>query len=145
MTVDRVSGALFVLAGVAAALEAGTYDVAFMTDPVGPKALPYLVAFTLVAAGMSSLLRPRTTVPLPSRRASLRMAGAVVAFLIYAAALPLLGFFAATSMVVVALALLYRGPIGPSVAAALGLSGLLWLLFASLLSLPLPIGDLWIR
>jgi putative tricarboxylic transport membrane protein len=145
VNVDRVTGGVLVLAGLAAGLEATTYDVAFMTDPVGPKALPYLVSVTVVLAGLAALLRPRASVPLPGRPAAIRMAGAVLAFVVYALALPFIGFFTATTMVVAVLALLYRGPPGPSLAAALGLSAVLWLLFVALLALPLPIGNLWIR
>lgn len=145
MRVDRVTGGTLLLMGVAAALEARTYDVAFMTDPVGPKALPFLVSTIFVVAGLASLLRPRTSVTLPERRTAVAMAAAAAAFLLYTVALPFLGFFASTTLVVLALALLYRGPPLPSLGAALVLSGALWLLFAALLSLPLPIGSLWIR
>lgn len=145
MRVDRVGGGMLVLMGIAAGLEATTYDVLFMTDPVGPKALPFLVAAIFVVAGLSTLFRPRAAVSLPDRPTLVSMAGAVAAFLLYATLLPFLGFFTATTAVVLALSLLYRGPVVPSLAAALALSGALWLLFVALLSLPLPIGSLWIR
>lgn len=145
MRVDRVLGGLLALAGIATAVESTTFDVAFLTDPVGPKALPFVVAATFLVAGLHALLRPRDEVVLPTRRAALRMAGAIAAFVAYALLLPWLGFFTSTSLVVVALSLLYRGPFVPSAIAALGLSGVLWLLFVALLSLPLPIGELWIR
>lgn len=142
---DRVAGIGMVVTGCALALEATTFDVAFMTDPVGPKALPLLVAAMLLAGGAAALLRPRPDVALPGGEAMLRMGGAVAAFLLYAAALPWLGFFVSTTLVVTALSLLYRGPFVPSTVAAALLSGGLWLLFVQLLSLPLPVGDLWIR
>jgi putative tricarboxylic transport membrane protein len=145
MRVDRVAGGTLLLVGAAVGLEATTYDVTFMTDPVGPKALPFLVSAIVVLAGLATLLRPRASVPLPERRTAVAMAAAVAAFLLYAVALPFLGFFTSTTLVVLALALLYRGPSLPSLGAALALSGGLWLLFAALLSLPLPVGSLWIR
>lgn len=145
MTHDRIAGGSLVLVGIALALEATTFDVAFMTDPVGPKALPLLVAAMLVAGGVAALLRPRADVALPEREAIVRMGSAVAAFLLYAAALPWLGFFLSTTLVVTALSVLYRGPLVSSALAAAILSGGLWLLFVQLLSLPLPIGDLWIR
>jgi putative tricarboxylic transport membrane protein len=138
-------GSMLTLAGIATALEATTFDVAFMTDPVGPKALPLVVALILVLAGVTALARPRDVVALPSREAAVRMVGAVGAFVVYALALPWIGFFTATTLVILALALLYRGPPIPSAVAALAVSGALWLLFVALLALPLPVGDLWIR
>ncbi len=143
--VDRVAGATLALAGLATAVEASTFDVAFLTDPVGPKALPALVAVMLVGAGTRLLVRPRPSIALPERETAMRMGGAVLAFLVYAAALPWLGFFTSTSLVVAALALLYSGPRRGSILAGLAVSGVLWLLFVALLSLPLPVGDLWIR
>jgi putative tricarboxylic transport membrane protein len=145
VSVDRITGGVLTVAGIATALEATTFDVAFMTDPVGPKALPMVVAMILVLAGASALLRPREHVGLPSREAAARMVGAVAAFVLYAVALPWIGFFGATSLVILALALLYQGPPIPSAIAALAVSGALWLLFVALLALPLPVGDLWIR
>lgn len=142
---DRIAGGVLVAAGLGLALEATTFDVGFMTDPVGPKALPLLVAVMLVIAGSAALARPRADVVLPPVDVIVRMTGAVVAFLVYAAALPWLGFFLSTTLVVTALSLLYRGPPVPSAAAAALLSGGLWMLFVYLLSLPLPIGGLWIR
>ncbi|NNF11934.1 MAG: tripartite tricarboxylate transporter TctB family protein [Gemmatimonadetes bacterium] len=145
MRQDQLIGGLLVITGAALALEATTFDVAFMTDPVGPKALPLLVAAMFVAGGTVALVRPRSDVTLPSTEVLARMGCAVVAFLVYAAALPWLGFFLSTTLVVTALSVLYRGPLLHSSAAAALLAGGLWLLFVRLLSLPLPIGELWIR
>lgn len=145
MTADRIAGSVLVVAGVATALEATTFDVAFMTDPVGPKALPLLVAAMMLLAGVRTLARPREEVALPPGPVALRMGGAALAFLAYAAILPWIGFFLATTLVVAALAVLYRGPVQGSVTAGLTLAAALWLLFVRILALPLPVGDLWIR
>ena len=56
---DRAAGFVLLLAGAATALEARTFNVAFMTDPVGPKALPFLVAAALAAAGVRLMASPR--------------------------------------------------------------------------------------
>ena len=144
MSVRRLTGAVLLAAGGAIAVEGFTFAVAFMTDPVGPKALPWLVAVMLAVPGVIVLLRPGEEPDLPDRDAVVRMAGAILAFLVYAAALPFLGFFTSTTLVMTALALLYRGPPLASVAASAALSGGLWLLFVRILSLPLPVGELWI-
>jgi len=143
--VDRATGVALVLFGTVVAVEASTFNVAFLTDPVGPKALPLLVAVTLVFAGAWTAARPREAVRLPSRASLPGMIAAAGAFLVYAAALPWLGFFVSTSLVVTALALLYRGPILPSLASGVGLSAVLWILFVRALALPLPVGELWMR
>jgi putative tricarboxylic transport membrane protein len=144
-TPDRIAGAVVLVAGVATALEATTFNVAFLTDPVGPKALPFVVAATLVVAGASMLLRPRPSAELPTASAAVRMAGAAAAFLAYSAVLPWIGFYLSTTLVVAALAVLYRGPLKGGLLAGLALATVLWLLFVRLLALPLPVGDLWMR
>jgi putative tricarboxylic transport membrane protein len=145
VSVGRITGGVLALLGAAVALEATTFDVSFMTDPVGPKALPFLVAVMLIVAGLRALTRPREELSFPGRGTLLRVAGAVAAFLLYAVALPWVGFFLSTTLVVTALSLLYQGPPARSVFSAAVLSGALWLLFVRALSLPLPVGDLWIR
>lgn len=141
---DRVTGTALVLAALAVGLEATTFDVAFLTDPVGPKALPLVVAAMLGAGGARTLWRPRA-VELPERTVLLRMTAALAVFLAYAACLPWVGFFLSTTMVVAGLAVLFGGPWKGGLAAGLTLSASLWMLFARVLSLPLPVGDLWIR
>ena len=145
MTRDRVPGLVLAIAGAAAGFEATTFDVNFMTDPVGPKALPYLVALTLVFAGLHAAVRPQLGTPWPSRQMLWKLAGATGAFLLYAAALGFLGFFLSTTLVVAGLSHLYGASPRRGVPAAALLSAALWLLFVQLLALPLPIGELWIR
>ena len=145
MTVrDRLPGLALVLAGVACGLEATTFDVAFLTDPVGPKALPLLVASVLVLAGAQAAVRPKIDVRWPGPAAWWRAAAAVAAFLVYALALPWIGFFLSTALVLSALSGLFGAGIRAAVPAAAIVSAALWLLFVQLLGLPLPIGELWI-
>lgn len=141
----RLPGALLTAGGVACAVEASTFDVAFMTDPVGPKALPYLVAAILTAVGIHAMARPSTDTGWTTRAAATRTAAATAAFLVYAFALPLVGFFTSTTLVVASLSRLFGAAPRRALPAAALLSGVLWLVFVFGLGLPLPIGDLWIR
>ena len=141
---DRAAGVVLVVLAVAVGLEATTFDVAFLADPVGPKALPLAVALLLGVGGLRTLARPRHDVTLPEGSALRRIAGAVGVFLAYAAALPWLGFFLSTTLVVAGLARLFGGSWKGGLAAGLSLSAALWLLFVALLALPLPVGELWI-
>jgi putative tricarboxylic transport membrane protein len=142
---DRLVGGALVLVGLAVGAEATTFEVAFVTDPVGPKALPLLAAGTFLLAGARVLWRPRAALDWPERAVAAKMAAAAGAFLAYAMTLALLGFFAATTLVVAALSLLYGAPPAKAFAAAAALAAGLWLLFVQLLGLPLPIGSLWMR
>lgn len=138
-------GLVIAAGGVACALEATTFEVAFMTDPIGPKALPYVVASVLVLAGVHAAILPPDRPRWWSRGAGVRSAAATGAFLAYAVALPVVGFFTSTTLVVATLSGLFGAEPKKAVAAAAALSAALWLIFVLALGLPLPIGDLWIR
>ena len=140
---DRIPGLVLVVLGLAAGLEATTFDVAFLSDPVGPKALPYLVSVALVLSGIHQARRPEPGIRWPERAALVRMALATSAFLGYAVLLPWLGFLLSTTLVVAALSHLFFAPPRRSVPAAAGLAFVLWLLFVWVLGLPLPVGRLW--
>ena len=141
---DRIVGGVLLLGGIAIGAAATTYRVGFMTDPVGPRALPYLTAFMIAAAGLALLARPRSDRLQLHAESGTRTVGAGVAFAAYALVLPVLGFFTATAAVVLALARLFGGPWRAALVSALVTAGTLWLLFVALLQLPLPVGSLWI-
>ena len=145
MTRDRVPGLLLATAGAAVGVEAMTFNVNFMTDPVGPKALPLLAALTLLVAGIHGVVHPRQDIRWPSQQLSWKLAGAAGAFLLYALALEVVGFFLSTTMVVSVLSYLYGAPLQRGIPAAVLLSAAFWVLFVRILALPLPIGELWIR
>ena len=142
---DRWAGGVLVLLGLAVGLEASTFEVPFFSDPVGPKALPFLAAGLLAVAGVRLMLRPGPDADWPPRAPALRMAAAVAVFLGYAGLLAPLGFITATSAAVAGLSLLFGAPSRKAVAAAVGLSLVLWVGFVHVLGFPLPLGTLWIR
>lgn len=141
----RLPGLVLIAAGLACGVEALTFNVAFLTDPVGPKALPLLVAVILTGSGIHATMRPASESAPITGRTFPRVGAAVAAFLLYALALPWVGFFLSTTFVVATLSRLFGADLRPAVAAAAALSGGLWLIFVFGLGLPLPIGDLWIR
>ena len=141
----RLPGVLLVLGGILGGLETTTFETFFMTDPIGPKALPGLAAFVLVLAGAHVTVRPSTDYSWLTSGALIRTGSATLAFLLYAVALPLVGFFASTTVVVATLSALFGATLRKAIPAAAMLTGGLWLIFVAGLGLPLPIGSLWIR
>jgi putative tricarboxylic transport membrane protein len=141
----RVPGVALVALGLAIGIEALGFGVAFLTDPVGPKALPWLAAAALVLAGCRLALRADTATPWPAGAVLTRMGLATGGLLLYGIVLPWLGFLLSTTLVVAALSHLFGAAPRHSLPAAAGLTVALWLLFARALALPLPIGDLWMR
>jgi putative tricarboxylic transport membrane protein len=142
---QRIPGALLILLGAAAGLEATTFDVAFLTDPVGPKALPFVVAVALLLAGVHEIRRPNASTRWPEPARLVRMGLASTALVAYALVLPWLGFLLSTTLVVAALSHLFGAAPRHGVPAAAALAFALWFLFVWLLALPLPVGELWMR
>ena len=141
---DRVAGALLVLLAVATAVEAMTFDVAFPTDPLGPKAFPLLAAGILLAGGVLLIRRPGSEPEWPGRRGWARVVAAGAFLLVYAAVLDVVGFFLGTTILTAALARLLGGPRWRSLAGGAVLAATLYVLFSYLLRLPLPIGSLFL-
>jgi len=142
---DRIAAAALALLALAAAFEARGFRVSFLTDPVGPRALPWLAAGLLALGGALLLLRPDEDGPWPPWPGARRVAAAVGASLLYAGLLQPIGFIAATTLLVTLLSRMFGGRLLPSALTALALAGGLYALFALLLGVPLPIGALFLR
>ena len=143
--VDRVPGVVLIAVGVAIGLEATGFDVVFLTDPVGPKALPFVAAVGLVLAGAHHARRPAGGTRWPERSTLARMALGSAALIVYGLVLPWIGFLFSTTAVVAALSHLFGASPRRGIPAAVALTVGLWVVFVRVLALPLPVGDLWMR
>ena len=144
------------MGAAAIALESTTFDVAFPTDPLGPKAFPILAAFLLAIGGVALMFqrpspalgsgtespeepdRPHADAADPIRRILV----GTVSFVVYAFLLSPLGFVPATTLEFALLAKLFGGPVGRGAAAGLVFALVLYVLFVYALGLPLPLGVL---
>lgn len=151
---EAVAGAGLIAAGLAVATEALTFNVNFLTDPLGPKALPLLSAALFVFAGVGVLREAQrgpkagATPDAASRDAASPvrvMAPTVGVLLGYSLLLVPLGFIVATPVAVALLARIFGAPWRRGAATGGLVTVLLWALFTLALSLPLPVGDLWMR
>jgi len=140
---DRVAGILLVLLGAVVALEARTFRVAFLTDPLGPRALPLLVAGLLALCGLVLIRRPGPEPAWPRSAGLLRGAAGAGVFLLYSLLMQPLGFGASTAAAVAGLGLLFGGPPRRVLVVGLVTTALLWFLFVPLLGIPLPMGWLF--
>lgn len=126
--------------GAAAGLAALRFRVAFVTDPLGPRAFPWLAAALLVGAAVGLARHPGDDATWPASDARRRLTGVVAALLAWSFVLPLLGFVAATTLLLAALGRLFGSGWIPGLGAGLAVSGVLYLLFAWGLGLSLPAG-----
>ena len=144
---DRWLGAVLVLVGTAIAAAARGFTVGFLVDPVGPRALPYLVAALFVLGGGALLVRrPSATPEAPGPASPKRLAAqgtSVAVLLLYAATIPLMGFVLSTVLATGALARLFGGRWLPGLAVGLAFGLGLYGLFAYGFGLELPVGLLF--
>lgn len=140
---DRVAGAALVALALGAAFEARTFTVGFLTDPVGPRAIPLVAAALLGAAGVAILRQPATGGGWPGPGRWRGLALAALSLLAYAALLAPLGFVLATTLEVAFLSRLFGGRPWRSLLAALGFTVVLYVLFVHGLALSLPTGRLF--
>ena len=141
---NRWVGGLFVVTGVAIGLTARSYTVGFMVDPVGPRAMPYLVACLFVVAGVALLIRRRPPGPGTEGTGRIRVQlVAVGVFLLYAGLINPLGFLPPTVLATGALAKLFGGKWVHGLGVDLILGFALLALFSWGFGLNLPTGYLF--
>ncbi len=136
---DRAAGIGLVLLAVAVVLATRGFRGAFLTDPIGPRAMPWLAAGLLALSGLWLAVRPHPDRDWPRASVARRLGVITLVFLGYAALLQPIGFVAATTLLMLALSRAFEGRFWPSLAGALGVSVLLYLLFAVVLGVPLPV------
>lgn len=138
--IDRVTGLVFVLLGLGAVWHAQSLNVAFSSDPVGPKVFPTIIGGIMALGGAVLVLRPHRIEWEGGRWPLVAMVA--VASLIYPLLLIPLGFIVTTSLLLVVIARALGGRWGQSVVASIALSAGIFLLIDTVLGLPLPKGPL---
>lgn len=137
---DRLLGSLLVLVGVAAIAIAGSWDVRFLGDPVGPRGFPLLAGALLAATGGVIALRPGSEPvwPAASRLAAIGLA--VAGLVGYGLALRPVGFVPATAAALAGGAVLFgASPLRALIVGILGAVAM-WVLIDRALDIPLPPG-----
>jgi putative tricarboxylic transport membrane protein len=142
---ERVAGIACIVVALAIALAARTFHVAFLTDPIGPRALPWLAALLLALGGLRLALRPGIEPAWPEATMRTRIAVTLAAFVAYAALIAPLGFVLSTTLLMMVIGRVFGGRTQYTLLAGFAFSGAMWLLFVQLLGVPLPIGLLFLR
>nr|MBP6720116.1 tripartite tricarboxylate transporter TctB family protein [Rhodoferax sp.] len=89
---DRLFGlAALLLAGLMT-WGASVIEESFIQDPLGPKAFPWVIAVVLAITGLFMIVKPDDDPEWPTRQKFLRIIWSVVAMVLYAELLPIVGF-----------------------------------------------------
>lgn len=95
---DRIFGVIGLAIAVIFAWQATVIQESFMTDVVGPKTFPYIIATVMGLSSLYFLIKPDADPTWPTFGALGEIAMAIIAMIAYAQLLPVLGFLIATAV-----------------------------------------------
>jgi putative tricarboxylic transport membrane protein len=137
MASDRWAGLLFLLLALAYGALALGLDPGFVSDPVGPKAFPLLVALLMGASALYLMVRPDPEPLWPGREFWYRALALVASLVGYAYLLRPLGFLPLTALEVALLGVILGLPWQRALVFGLVLALGLYALFSGIgISLP---------
>lgn len=93
---DRALGGTGLAIAALYAWQTATIEESFLSDPVGPKGFPYIIAALLALASLAIIIRPDASPRWPGLARLTEIAVAVMAMVAYGIMLPLAGFVPAT-------------------------------------------------
>lgn len=139
---DRIFGVVGLLLAIGFAFAALAIEESFLSDAVGPKAFPLIIAAVLGLSSISIALKPDASPTWPDLSRLVEIAAAVVVMVLYAELLPVIGFVFATALAAAYLTWrLGSGPIA-SVLTGVGTSVGIYAVFHLVLGLSLARGPL---
>ena len=95
---DRIFGVFGLLLAIGYAMSAFAIEESFLSDAVGPKAFPLIIATIFGLSSLAIALRPDPEPQWPSLMRFVEILAAVVVMILYAEFLPIAGFVAATAV-----------------------------------------------
>lgn len=137
MRSDRILGLVTVVAALAYLASAAQIQTSFFSDPLGPRAFPYLVGSLILLCGLVFIVRPDPSPEWPGARSWAALAIAAAVLVAYAYALKPLGFLVPTAIVGAILSYQIGPRILPAILAGCGLSVGLFVVFKFILGLSL--------
>ena len=139
---DRIFGVFGLLLAIGFAFAALAIEESFLSDAVGPKAFPLIIAAVLGLSSIVIALRPDAAPEWPTFARLAEIAAAVVVMILYAELLPEIGFVIATFFAAAYLTWRLGSGLLASLATGLGTSLGIYVIFHLVLGLSLARGPL---
>lgn len=134
---DRIFGTVMIVIALGYVLSAYGIETSFMSDPVGPRVFPYLIALVMIVCSLVMVLRPDPEADWPAAPMLLQLGIAFAVLVAYAYAITPLGFILPTAIASGVLCWQIAGkPLRAAITGA-GLGVGLWVLFRLILGLGL--------
>lgn len=137
MRSDRILGLVVVVAALGYLASAAQIQSSFFSDPMGPRAFPYLVGGLILICGLVFIFRPDPSPDWPDARRWAALAIAAAVLVAYAFALKPLGFLLPTAIAGSILSYQIAPRVVPAIIAGCGLSVGLFVVFKFVLGLSL--------
>lgn len=137
MSGDRIFGAVMMVLALGYILSATTIQTSFMSDPVGPRTFPYMVAGVIIICSLIMLLKPDPQADWPGPMMALKIGAALLILVGYALVIRPLGFIIPTVIASGILSYMISPRPVPAALAGLGLGIGLFVLFKMVLGLGL--------
>lgn len=134
---DRIFGAVMIVIALGYILSAHGIQTSFMSDPVGPRLFPYMIATVMIISALFMVLRPDPDAEWPTGPMVGQLALALVVLIAYAYAITPLGFLIPTAIASGILSWQIGGNPTRSAITGVGLSIGLWVMFRMILGLSL--------
>ncbi|SFD27150.1 tripartite tricarboxylate transporter TctB family protein [Tropicimonas isoalkanivorans] len=139
---DRIFGVFGILLAIGFAFSALAIEESFLSDAVGPKAFPIIIAAVLSLSSLAILLRPDPEPHWPAFGRLAEVLAAIVVLIIYAEALPEVGFVIATAFAATYLSWRLGSPALGAMLIGVGTSLGIYVIFHLVLGLSLARGPL---
>ena len=137
---DRIFGVFGILLSIGYVLAALAIKESFLSDAVGPKTFPLIIATILGLSSLVIVLRPDPEPAWPALGRLAEVAASVLVLIIYAKALPVAGFVLATAFAAGYIAWRLGSRPLEAVLVGIGTSGGIYVIFHLVLGLSLARG-----
>lgn len=137
---DRIFGVVGMFLAIGYVFAAFAIEESFLSDAVGPKAFPLIIAGILGLSSLAIVLRPDDEPVWPAVGRLAEIAAAVVVMVLYAEMLPVAGFVIATAFAAAYLAWRLGSSPFEAVAVGIGTSVGIYVIFHLVLGLSLARG-----
>lgn len=134
---DRIFGTVMIVIALGYILSARGIQTSFISDPVGPRVFPYMIAAIMILCSLIMILRPDPEAEWPAGPMVVQLGIALAVLIGYAYAIAPLGFIIPTAIASGVLSWQIGGRPVRSVITGIGLGIGLFLLFRVILGLGL--------
>lgn len=134
---DRIFGLVMLVAAVGYALTARNIETSFISDPVGPRIFPYLIAAVIAVSSLVMILRPDPDADWPAGPMLAQLGLALAVLVAYAFLIGPLGFILPTIVASGIISYLIQPDPRRAALAGIGLGIGLFVLFRVILGLGL--------